>query len=100
MNILWRKAAQDDLDGAFEYILDYDPQATLRLFEAITSRIELLADHPARGRAGRVPDTRELVIAGTPYQVAYTVDRRLDAVVVLRILHGRRQWPEEFGDDD
>ena len=95
MKILWRKVAQDDLNGAFDYILDFDPQAALRLYETIRARVELLAGHPALGRAGRVPDTRELVIPGTPYLVAYTVDRRLDAVVVLRVLHGRRQWPEE-----
>lgn len=96
MNIVWRKAAQADLDSIFDYLVDANPQAALRLYTAIRSRVERLADHPAFGRAGRVPDTRELVIAGTPYLVAYTVDRRIDAVVVLRVLHGRQNWPEEF----
>jgi toxin ParE1/3/4 len=98
MNVVWRKAAQADLDGIFDYIIESNPQAALRLYETIRSRVERLADHPALGRAGRVPDTRELVIPGTPYLVAYTVDRRIDAVVILRVLHGRQNWPEEFED--
>jgi toxin ParE1/3/4 len=96
MNNLWRKAAQDDLDAAIDYILEYDPQAALHLFETIRARVEQLTNYPALGRAGRVPNTRELVIGGTPYLVAYTVDQWLDAVVVLRVLHGRQRWPEEF----
>jgi toxin ParE1/3/4 len=47
-------------------------------------------------RPGRVENTRELVIAGTAYLVAYTVDQRLGAVIVLRVLHGRQVWPEAF----
>src|SRR2546429_509388 len=61
MNIVWRKAAQADLDGIFDYLVDANPQAALRLYAAIRSRVERLADHPAFGRAGRVPDTGVLV---------------------------------------
>jgi len=43
-----------------------------------------------------VVNTRELVIARTPYVVAYTVDPQIDTVIILRVLHGARQWPEEF----
>ena len=53
--------------------------------------VELLATHPASGRIGRVPGTRELVITGTPYIVPYRV--RGDAVEILRVFHGARKWP-------
>jgi toxin ParE1/3/4 len=96
MNIIWRAAAQDDLNRAFDYILEHNPAAVLRLYETIRQRVERLADHPALGRAGRIADTRELVIVGTRYLVAYTVDRRIDAVIILRILHGAQEWPERF----
>jgi toxin ParE1/3/4 len=98
MNIIWRRAAEADLDGVFEYVLQSNPAAALRLYETIRRQVERLADYPGLGRAGRVEDTRELVIAGTPYLVAYTVDRRIDAVVILRVLHGRQQWPEAFNE--
>lgn len=97
MNIVWRRAVEADLDKAVDYILQYSPGAALRLYATIRNGVERLAEHPALGRAGRVADTRELAIAGTPYLVAYTVDRHIDAVVILRVLHGRQNWPEEIG---
>ncbi len=100
MRVLWLKRAEADLNEAFDYLLERSPQAALRLYETIRQRVELLADHPHLGRAGRVEGTRELVVAGTPYIVAYTVDSRIDAVIVLRVLHGRRTWPEKLGDDE
>ncbi|HYU18441.1 MAG TPA: type II toxin-antitoxin system RelE/ParE family toxin [Chloroflexota bacterium] len=35
-----------------------------------------LAELPERGRVGRVPGTRELVVSRTPYVVAYRVGER------------------------
>lgn len=96
MKILWRTTAQSDLEGAFNYLIELDPQAALRTYDTIRQRVELLADHPHLGRPGRVPNTRELVISKTPYIVAYTVDLRTNAVIILRVLHGRRLWPESF----
>jgi plasmid stabilization system protein ParE len=46
------------------------------------------------GRPGRVPDTRELVISGTPYIVAYQVQGKV--ITILRILHSSRRWPKQF----
>ena len=48
------------------------------------------------GRAGRVKGTRELVISKTPYIAVYRIIA--EAIVVLRILHGAQQWPDEFPD--
>jgi toxin ParE1/3/4 len=46
------------------------------------------------GRPGRVPGTRELVVAGTPYIVAYRVTA--SRVDVLAIIHAARRWPQMF----
>jgi len=54
----------------------------------------MLADHPGIGRPGRVDGTRELVIPGLPYVIAYL--HRGDTVTVLRVLHGAMRWPERF----
>jgi len=54
----------------------------------------LLSDNPALGRTGRVRGTRELVIAGTPYIVAYRV--RGEVAQVLRVLRGAQQWPRRM----
>ena len=96
MKIIWRNQAEVDLNGIFDYLIEHDPAAALRMYETIRQRVELLADYPGLGRAGRVTDTRELVIARTPYIVAYTVDPGIDAVIVLRVLHGAQLWPEDL----
>jgi addiction module RelE/StbE family toxin len=96
VRILWLERAEADLNDLFDYLLERDTTAAFRVYDAIRDRVGLLAEHPGLGRPGRVAGTRELVIARTPYIVAYTVDRRIDAVIILRVLHGARVWPDEL----
>jgi toxin ParE1/3/4 len=46
------------------------------------------------GRDGRVAGTREPVIPGTPFLVAYRIEK--NEVRILAVLHAAREWPEEF----
>lgn len=62
-----------------------------RVVLAIEQAVQLLASHPAMGRAGRVEGTRELVVTGTPYIIPYRV--REDRVEVLRVFHAAGKWP-------
>jgi toxin ParE1/3/4 len=96
MQILWLDRPEADLTDLFDYLLQLNPRAALRVYDAIREQVDQLAVHPTIGRPGRVADTRELVIPRTPYVVAYAIDRDADAVVVLRVLHGARRWPDEF----
>ncbi|HEY8600786.1 MAG TPA: type II toxin-antitoxin system RelE/ParE family toxin [Thermomicrobiales bacterium] len=96
MRIRWLDRAEDDLVAIVDYLIERDLAAALRIYEAIRQQVELLSTQPATGRVGRVKDTRELVIARTPYLVAYTVDRRIDAMIILRVLHSARQWPNDL----
>ncbi len=96
MPILWREQAEEDLNEVFDYLLDRNANAAIRTRDIILGQIGQLADQPGLGRPGRVTGTRELVIARTSYIVAYLVDPRLNAVVILRILHGARLWPGEL----
>jgi toxin ParE1/3/4 len=100
MRIIWRDQARNDLREAIQYLRERDLKFALRTSQTIRQKVKLLAYHPHLGRAGRVESTRELVVAGTPYVVAYTVDSQIKAVVILRILHGRRLWPEGFSEGD
>jgi addiction module RelE/StbE family toxin len=47
---------------------------------------------PNRGRTGKKPGTRELVVRPLPYIVVYQVSG--DVVYVARILHGAQKWPD------
>lgn len=76
------------------YIAENNPQAAATVARSILRAVERLPDNPAIGRPGRVMDTRELVIAGTPYIVLYRVMG--DVIVILRVLHEVRKWPDQF----
>jgi toxin ParE1/3/4 len=97
MRIAWEEEAERDLDRIVEYILPDDPAAAQRLVDVIREAVQMLADHPHIGRVGRVVDSRELVIPGTRYIVAYQVLG--DTVIILRVLHGVQRWPERFSPD-
>lgn len=90
-DLYWSHDAETDLDDITAYIARDDVAAAVRMRDEIERRLELLADHPRAGRRGRVGGTRELVLAGTPYIGVYGIQG--DDVLILRVLHGARQWP-------
>ena len=94
MEIIWRRSAVNDLDAIREFIAEDNPEAAQRVAAAIEAAVDPLADHPELGRAGRVEGTRELVVGGLPYIIAYRV--REETVRILAIIHTSRQWPRRF----
>lgn len=91
MHVRWLRRALENLDEEFAYVARDDPEAAARLVERIASSVERLKNHPASGRPGRLPNIRELVIAGTPYIIPYRM--RGQTVEILRVFHGARKWP-------
>jgi toxin ParE1/3/4 len=90
VRVEWTGEAElNALDIADHIVID-SPSAALAQISEIRTQVDQLAHHPNLGRLGRVPGTRELVIARTPYIVAYRIEDV--AVVVIRILHGAQQW--------
>jgi toxin ParE1/3/4 len=94
MLIWWSTPATQQLAAAHEYIAADDEAAARRITNHIWDFVDVLARHPFAGRKGRVPDTRELVISGTPFLVAYRIEKK--EVRILAVLHAAREWPEEF----
>jgi toxin ParE1/3/4 len=90
-HIEWTLSAIGDLRQAGEFISLDNPDAALRMAERVKEAIEALTDFPHIGRPGRVPNTKELVISGTPFIATYRVKQ--GAVQILRILHHSRKWP-------
>jgi toxin ParE1/3/4 len=93
VRLVWSPQAVEDLAALRAYIERDDPAAArktaLRIIEAVDT---LIPANPKVGRPGRVPGTRELVIARTPFVVPYRLrDGRIE---ILRIFHGARRWPE------
>jgi addiction module RelE/StbE family toxin len=93
--IVWTEQAARQLDQAQEYVaLSNSEQVAIRIAVRIAASVQQLATFPLLGRTGRVPGTRELVIPGTPFIVAYTVEN--DRIVILALYHGAQRWPEAF----
>jgi len=91
MEIVWQKQAVSDLYRVCEYIRQDNPAAAEQTGAAIEVASRNLARYPEMGRAGEVPDTRELVVTGTPYFVVYRI---IDGTLqILRVLHGKQKWP-------
>jgi toxin ParE1/3/4 len=88
----WSAFALSDREGIFDYIEADSPRSAIRVDEAIANAAERLIDFPESGRPGRVTGTRELVLTGLPYILAYIV--REDVVRILRAIHGAQQWPD------
>jgi toxin ParE1/3/4 len=94
VRVRWLRRALRNLDEEAEYIARDNPDAAARTVQRIATAVDQLTNHPASGRIGRVPGTRELVITGTPYIVPYRV--RGDAVEILRVFHAARKWPDKL----
>jgi toxin ParE1/3/4 len=98
MKIKWVRLALNDLDEAGEFIARDNPKAASRVLKRIWDAVQMLADQPHAGRAGRIPGTRELVIAGTPFIIPYRVAE--NTIQILRVLHGKQKWPRRFSKED
>lgn len=94
MRVRWTMPALADLDSIQDYIATRSPPAASRLVNDILDRTDtLLSANPEIGRPGRVAGTRELILAGTSYVVAYRVR---ESIEILAVMHGAREWPDKF----
>ena len=94
MRIEWLPIAARNRESQLAYISDRNPWAAIDLGDAVDAAVKNLVHHPHMGRLGRIKGTRELVVSGTPYVIAYRVE--LDAVVILLPLRGAQRWPAKL----
>ncbi len=91
MQIKWLRIALKNLDSEAAYIAKENPAAAQTLVRRIIHAISQLESNPALSRPGRVPGTRELIIADTPYLIPYRVQPRLQRIEILRVFHTARR---------
>ena len=94
MALRWLEAAFDDLRAIKACIAKENPDAARRVIARIRSETSILINQPSIGRAGRIADTRELVISQYPYIVAY--QEQHGEVHILAVVHTSRRWPEQL----
>lgn len=94
MKVQWLDEAVQDLQSLRHYIAQDNTAAASKVVKKILRAIEILSEQPSMGRQGRVANTRELIVSGTPYIVPYRVKNK--AIEILRVFHCAMQWPEDF----
>ena len=94
MNSQWTQWARRQFLAIIDALLEENPSAAERAYDAIIDSVSRLVTFPEMGRRGRVRGTRELVIPSQPYIVAYRI--RGQIIHILAVLHGARKWPERF----
>ncbi len=94
MQVRWFADALLDLIEIRKYIAKERPQSANDIAQLILKDIDVLKNNPGIGRPGRIPNTKELIIAGTPYIVPYRVKGGI--IEILRVLHGAMRWPEDL----
>ena len=93
MKVIWTELALQHVGELWQFVAAENLRLADDLIDRIVVAVDRLENYPHSGRTGRIPDTRELVVPGTPFLVAYRVGT---AIQVLAVLHGARQWPDAF----
>jgi toxin ParE1/3/4 len=94
VRVIWTEPAILDLSSARAWIAADRPLAAAGQVVRIVEAVAILPGFTQSGLLGRHSGTRELVVAKTPFIVAYRV--RGDLVEILRVLHGARRWPSRL----
>lgn len=99
--VQWSRDALDDLKKQLVYIAADDSVAAARVVDRLRNAAAQLEDF-ATGRPGRVAGTYEKSVTGMPYIIAYEIVPRdaVEIVVILRVIHTARDWPEETWPSD
>lgn len=88
-NVIWSEISQNDLNDIADYISQDNPDAADNVIDRIEAAVDMLA-RSTIGRQGRMAGTHEKVVTGLPYIIAYNVAEQ--NLVVVRIIHGARNW--------
>jgi toxin ParE1/3/4 len=94
MRVRWLRQALRNLDEEASYIALDDPAAARVVVRRVLDAVASLAEQPGLGRPGRIPGTRELIVARTRYIVPYRVQGEI--VEVLRVFHTSRRRPDRW----
>ena len=91
MPIRYEATARTDFRNLIAYGVDNNLPDPVAYAHGLRERIAHLAEIEHLGRKGRVANTREWVVSGTPYIAVFQIAG--DVITILRVLHGAQAWP-------
>jgi len=95
VRVIWTENAISELIELQRFVELDKPEAARKLTQKILTFVERLVQHPYLGRPGREPETRELIVPGTPYIIPYRIVR--ERLEILAVHHAARNRPEIAG---
>ncbi len=91
--LIFAPQAVADLEEAVKYIAKDNPEAALRVGNALIDTAGILENFPQLGKSyPKRPGVRRLV--SRPYVIFYRINERQQTVEILRYWHGARREPE------
>lgn len=90
MRIIWAPSAQNERELVFQHVAFDNFEAAVRLDLSFDMSAESLLEFPQKGRVGRLPGTRELVVHPN-YILVYRI--MPDGIEIARLLHAAQRWP-------
>jgi toxin ParE1/3/4 len=91
MKLIWSHQAAQDLVDLREWIARDNSVAAGEVAKRLLDSAQMLIEFPKLGKPGRRSETREFVVAGTPYFLCYRISPR--TVEIIAVVHGARDWP-------
>ena len=88
--VTWRGSALANVSRIVRHVAEENPAAARRLAQELVVAGDSLAVFPFRGRRGRRPGTRELVVV-RPYILVYQVTPDGGAVDILLVRHAAQE---------
>ena len=91
--IEWAISAQNDLLEILAYFaVNQDLETGQKIVNRLLTAVRRLESFPLSGKAGRIPETREIVLAELPYVLVYHAGP--NQVTILYVVHTARGWPK------
>jgi len=93
--IVYKAYAERDIWEIADYLSDHSMPAAVKFLQEVKRRIEGLADMPLMcPKIASHQDYRKMVVGN--YVVAYIVNEQAKEVLIMRVVHGRRNYQSEL----
>lgn len=90
MNVVWTQSAQHDREAIWDYLIEINPQAAIKMDDLFEQAVAHLAAQPMMGKVGLLPNTREW-LPHSNYRLVYQIMD--DTIYILMLIHCARQFP-------
>jgi len=94
-SIVYKAYAEQDIWEIADYISEHSMQAAVEFLQAVKKRIEGLVDMPLMcPKINPRQDYRKMLVGS--YVVLYIVNEHTKEILIMRVVHGKRNYQEEL----